>query len=212
MDRRVTELRRELERIQAENASEWAKRERLESEKLALERDNKKLRSQISDFEEELEKKSQTSSTVADSDLKTMQFELSERTKELADLRHVHSKLKKALTERGTELEHTRRRAEQYEAEVRKLRSRVDELKQDLAKAEDEVDNQGNAARKTQRANDELQAQVESLQVQVSHLQSRLRSNSKHGAVTAPRSTSLRSLTLEDSAELADSENDYDDM
>ncbi|XP_012935115.1 coiled-coil domain-containing protein 102A, partial [Aplysia californica] len=37
MDRRVTELRRELERIQAENASEWAKRERLESEKLALE-------------------------------------------------------------------------------------------------------------------------------------------------------------------------------
>ena len=36
-----------------------------------------------------------------------------------------------------------------------------------------QVDNQGNAARKAQRSNDELQAQVESLQVQVSHLQSR---------------------------------------
>lgn len=36
-----------------------------------------------------------------------------------------------------------------------------------------QVDNQGNAARKAQRTNDELQAQVESLQVQVNHLQSR---------------------------------------
>lgn len=40
----------QLERIQAENASEWAKRERLESEKLALERDNKKLRTQVSEL------------------------------------------------------------------------------------------------------------------------------------------------------------------
>ncbi|XP_059147726.1 coiled-coil domain-containing protein 102A-like isoform X2 [Physella acuta] len=210
MDKRVTELRRELERIQADNAAEWAKRERLESDKLALERENKKLRIEVADLQEELEKRNQTSTSMADSDIKTLQFELTEKTKELSDLRHVHSKLKKALTERSTELEHTRRRAEQYETEVRKLRSRVDELKHDLAAAEDEVDNQGNAARKAQRTNDELQAQVESLQVQVNHLQSRLRRNPNSGAPT-PRSTSLKSLTLEDSAELADSENDFED-
>ncbi|XP_026682624.1 coiled-coil domain-containing protein 102A [Diaphorina citri] len=34
MDRRLTELRAQLERLQAENASEWGKRERLETEKL----------------------------------------------------------------------------------------------------------------------------------------------------------------------------------
>ena len=38
-----------------------------------------------------------------------------------------------------TELEHCKRRAEQYEIEVKKLRSRVEELKRDLATAEDEV-------------------------------------------------------------------------
>ncbi|BFZ13344.1 hypothetical protein BsWGS_16382 [Bradybaena similaris] len=212
LDKQITELRRELERIQAENASEWAKRERLESEKLALERDNKKLRTQVTDLEEELEKKSHTSSSLVDSDIKTLQFELCEKTKELADLQHIHGKLKKALTERTTELDHHRRRAEQYEAEVRALRSRVDKLKHDLAASEDEVDKQRNAARKAQRTCEELQTQVDSLDVQVRHLQSRLRRNSKHGSVTSPRSTSLKSLAMEDSAELADSETDFDDV
>ena len=58
---------------------------------------------------------------------------------ELADLRHSHSKLKKTLQERLTELDHCKRRTEQYEIEVKKLRSRVEELKRDLATAEDEV-------------------------------------------------------------------------
>ncbi|RUS69164.1 hypothetical protein EGW08_023072, partial [Elysia chlorotica] len=139
MDKQVSELRRDLERIQAENASEWAKRERLESEKLALERDNKKLRAQVTDLEEELQKRSQATSSIVDSDLKTLQFELTENQKELSDVRHSQVKLRKVLGERGTELEHTRRRAEQYQDEVRKLRGRVEELKHDLAAAEDEV-------------------------------------------------------------------------
>lgn len=36
-----------IERLQAENTQEWSKREKLESDKLALERENKKLRLQI---------------------------------------------------------------------------------------------------------------------------------------------------------------------
>lgn len=40
-----------MERLQAENAAEWGKRERIETEKLALERDNKKLRNEIRDLQ-----------------------------------------------------------------------------------------------------------------------------------------------------------------
>ena len=58
---------------------------------------------------------------------------------ELSDLRHVHNRLKKTLQERTAELEHARSRAEQYELEVKKLRSRIEELKRDLTVAEDEV-------------------------------------------------------------------------
>ena len=54
-------------------------------------------------------------------------------------MRHVHIKIKKTLQEKLTELEHSKRRSDQYEVEVKKLRSRVEELKKDLANAEDEV-------------------------------------------------------------------------
>ena len=58
---------------------------------------------------------------------------------DLVDLKHSHSKVKKALQEKTTECEHAQRRAEQYELEVKKLRGRIDDLKRDLANAEDEA-------------------------------------------------------------------------
>ena len=58
---------------------------------------------------------------------------------ELTDLRHNHARVKKQLQEKTLEWEHARSRSEQYEADVKKLRMRVDELKQNLAASEDEV-------------------------------------------------------------------------
>ena len=71
----------QLERLQAENAQEWAKRERLETEKLALERENKKLKKEVESLEEELEKKTQQASSLLESDLKTAHLELDEKNK-----------------------------------------------------------------------------------------------------------------------------------
>ncbi|KAK9499507.1 hypothetical protein O3M35_002536 [Rhynocoris fuscipes] len=175
MDRRLADLRAQLERLQAENAAEWGKRERLETEKLGLERENKKLRAELRDVQERLERRGRPL-TTADNDLRHLQQEVSDKTKELTDLKHAHNKLKKILSDKTTELAHTTRRAEQYEAEVKRLRSRVEELKRELAVAEDEVDSATNNIRKLQRTNDELQEQVESLQVQLQHLQTRMRS------------------------------------
>lgn len=175
MDRRLADLRAQLERLQAENAAEWGKRERLETEKLALERENKKLRAELRDVQERLERRGRPL-TTADTDLRHLQQEVSDKAKELTDLKHAHNKLKKVLSDKTTELAHTTRRAEQYEAEVKRLRSRVEELKRELAVAEDEVDSATNNIRKLQRTNDELQEQVESLQVQLQHLQTRMRS------------------------------------
>ncbi|KAL4234711.1 hypothetical protein ACF0H5_006353 [Mactra antiquata] len=181
-DRRLAELRAELERLQKENADEWGKRERLETEKLSLERENKKLRTQISNLDEQLERKSTHASTVVNKDIKTLQMEISEKNKELADLKHAHTKVRKTLQERMTDLEHSKRRCDQFEIEVKKLRSRIEELKRELATAEDEVDTQTNNVRKVQRNNDELQEHVENLQVQLEHLQSRLRRSSQPGS------------------------------
>ncbi|XP_029767621.1 coiled-coil domain-containing protein 102A isoform X2 [Terrapene carolina triunguis] len=175
MDKKLAELRTEMERLQAENAAEWGKRERLETEKLNLERENKKLRAQIEDLEEVLARKRRQTASALDTDLKTIQAELFEKNKELADLKHIHGKLKKQYQEKTAELAHANRRVEQHEAEVKKLRLRVEELKKELAQAEDELDEAHNQARKLQRSLDEQTEQSENLQVQLEHLQSRLR-------------------------------------
>lgn len=66
---------------------------------------------------------------------------------ELTDLKHAHSKLKKVVGDKTTELAHAVRRAEQYETEVKRLRSRVEELKREVAVAEDEIDSLTNNIR-----------------------------------------------------------------
>ena len=70
-----------LEKLQRENADEWGKRERLETDKLSIERENKKLRSQTKDLEEQLERKSTHASTVVSKDINTLQMEVSEKNK-----------------------------------------------------------------------------------------------------------------------------------
>lgn len=77
------------------------------------------------------------------------------------------------LAETNTELGHAVRRAEQYETEVKRLRTRVEELKRELAGAEDELDGTCNHVRRLQRTNEELSNQIESLQVQIQHLHTR---------------------------------------
>jgi len=51
----------------------------------------------------------------------------------------MFGKQKKQLQEASTELSHSNRRAEQYEQEVKRLRSRIEEVKDDLITAENEV-------------------------------------------------------------------------
>ncbi|KAG9474727.1 hypothetical protein GDO78_003278 [Eleutherodactylus coqui] len=175
MDKKLAELRAEMEGLQAENAEEWGRRERLETDKLNLERENKKLRLQIQDLEEILTRKRRQTVSALDTDLKSIQAELYEKNKELSDLRHNHAKMKKQHYEKSAELAHASRRMEQLEGEVKKLRLRVEELKKELGQAEDQADETQNQMRKLQRSLDEQTELSENLQVQVEHLQSRLR-------------------------------------
>ncbi|XP_065209268.1 coiled-coil domain-containing protein 102A [Planococcus citri] len=177
VDKRLADVRAQLERLQVENASEWGKRERLETEKLALERENKKLRTELRDTMDRLERRIKSQPTT-DNELRTLQLELTDRNKELSDLKHAHLKLKKIFADKTSELNHATRRIEQYETEVKKLRSRIEELKRYLATAEEEVDANNNSIRKLQRSNDDLQEQIDNFQVQIQYLQNRLKRKS----------------------------------
>ena len=52
LDQMIGHLREELERLQSENAEEWGRRERLETEKTIVERENRKLKMQIEELRE----------------------------------------------------------------------------------------------------------------------------------------------------------------
>ena len=77
------------------------------------------------------------------------------------------------LSEANTEINHAVRRAEQYEGEVKRLRSRVEELKKQLTNAEDELDSACNHLRRIQRTNEELCGHSEGLETQIVNLNSR---------------------------------------
>lgn len=78
----------QLERLQAENAAEWGKRERLETEKLALERDNKKIRGEMRDWQDRAERRGGAGGRPAtvpvtsnDAEFRALQQELAEKNK-----------------------------------------------------------------------------------------------------------------------------------
>lgn len=88
----------QMERLQVENAAEWGRRERLETEKLALERENKKLRAQMEDLEEQLARKRRQAASALDTDLKTIQCELFERNKVRDGECRLHINLRQIIT------------------------------------------------------------------------------------------------------------------
>lgn len=79
VERRLSEMRTELERLQSENACEWAKRERLESEKINLERENKKMKNELLDVRPGFSGMRVSSATEAE--VRLLQQELSEKNK-----------------------------------------------------------------------------------------------------------------------------------
>lgn len=91
----------------------------------------------------------------------------------LLEVKQYQATLKQSLAEKTTELSHAMRRSEQYEMEVKRLRARVEELKKELATAQDEVDAATNTIRKLQQANKDLIEQLESANVQLVHFRNR---------------------------------------
>lgn len=81
LERRLSEMRTELERLQSENACEWAKRERLESEKINLERENKKIKSELLETGGRQGFSAMRSSGAGDAEFRLLQQELMDKNK-----------------------------------------------------------------------------------------------------------------------------------
>jgi len=65
-----------LEKLQVENAAEWSKREKLETEKISLERENKLLRLKLYELQERVESRRPRPVSTADTDTRQLQHEI----------------------------------------------------------------------------------------------------------------------------------------
>ncbi|XP_076991379.1 coiled-coil domain-containing protein 102B isoform X4 [Tamandua tetradactyla] len=95
------------------------------------------------------------------------------RAEELLELQHAYHKLNKQYQERMAELTHANNLMDQNEAEVKKLRFRVEELKRGLNQKEEELDDSLNQIRKLQRSLDEQKETNENMETKLRHLKSR---------------------------------------
>ncbi|XDA88484.1 hypothetical protein R6Z07F_018133 [Ovis aries] len=170
-DRVVYELRAELERLQAENTSEWDKRELLEKEKQGLERENRRLKVQVKEMEELLHRRNRLSENSEGPDFKTSGVEPQEKNKELVDLQHAYCKLSRQYQAKTAELTRANDLVDQNEAEVKKLRLQVEELKWGLNQKEDKLDDFLNQIHKLQRSLNEQKETNGNLEVKLRQLQ-----------------------------------------
>lgn len=168
----VSDLRTELERLQAENTLEWDKREILETEKQGLERENRRLKVQVREMEELLNDTHRLRADSQGIDLKTSQRELQDKNKELSDLQQAYHLLSQQYQAKVAEVTCAYHWVDQNEAEVKKLRYQVEGLKQELHLKGNELDDFLNQIHKLQRCLDEHKETNESLEADLRHLQS----------------------------------------
>lgn len=88
LERRLADLRVELEKMQNENAIEWEKRERLETDKLNLEREVKKLRAEMMDSSHG-SFGAMRSSGGSDTEVRILQQELAEKNKVFVKFNYI---------------------------------------------------------------------------------------------------------------------------
>ncbi|XP_007956012.1 coiled-coil domain-containing protein 102B [Orycteropus afer afer] len=172
-DREISELRTELERLQAEHTLEWDQREILETDKQGLERENRRLKVQLRELEELLDRRNKFSANSQGPDFKMPQIELQGKNKELWELQCAHYKLNNLYEAPKAALIDANSQADRNEAEVKKLKVQVEELKQELTQKEEELDDSLNQIHELQRSLDEQKEINENLELELRHLQSR---------------------------------------
>jgi len=197
LEKKVQDLREEVERLQGENTCEWGKRERIETDKLQLERDNKRLKSINDELKSAIGRKCKAVTEDRDNELKQAHAQLQEFNEDLINLRRQSTRDQKLLQDRHEELSHSKRRAEQHETEVRALRTRIEELKKQQGTTEDELDNVQNQHRKLLRVVEEKDEELDKLQLQYDHAQTRMRHDAR--AKTSFLRPSKESETTSDS-------------
>uniref|UniRef100_A0A672P0C2 Myosin-10-like n=1 Tax=Sinocyclocheilus grahami TaxID=75366 RepID=A0A672P0C2_SINGR len=192
LDARITQLEEELEEEQS-NAELLAERQRKstlqvetltvqisgertlaqksESARETLERQNKELKTRLSEMEGAVKGKHRLSVAALEAKIESVEEQLEERAMANKLVRKTEKKLKEVLIQ----VEDERRHADQYREQLDKSMGRLRQLKRQLEEVEEENSRSNAQRRKLQRELEEMSDSMQSMNRELNTLRSQLR-------------------------------------
>merc|ERR1712193_20155 len=158
-----------------ELAQERGQAQKMENSKMLLERQNKELKAKLSEVETSQRAKAKATIAALESKIANLEEQLAAETAERMAQAKINRKAEKKMKENLLLLEDERRHADQYKEQSEKVNSRIKALKRQLDETEEEVSREKAARRKTQRELEDLIAENESKEREITNLKNRLR-------------------------------------
>ncbi|XP_052475312.1 myosin-10-like isoform X2 [Carassius gibelio] len=196
LETRITQLEEELEEEQS-NAELLAERQRKstlqvetltvqlsgertlaqksESARETLERQNKELKTRLSEMEGAVKGKHRLSVAALEAKIETVEEQLEQERQERAMASKLVRKTEKKLKEVLIQVEDERRHADQYREQLDKSTGRLRQLKRQLEEVEEESSRSNAQRRKLQRELEEMSDSMQSMNRELNTLRSQLR-------------------------------------
>merc|ERR1711936_811477 len=164
-----------IEQLTTELAQERGQCQKLENNRMLLERQNKELKTKLNEVETAQRAKAKATIAALESKIANLEEQLQGETAERMAQAKINRKAEKKMKENLLMLEDERRHADQYKEQSEKVNSRIKALKRQLDETEEEVSREKAARRKTQRELEDLIAENESKEREITNLKNKLR-------------------------------------
>ncbi|XP_060570193.1 myosin heavy chain, non-muscle-like isoform X3 [Ruditapes philippinarum] len=197
----------QFEQCQTDLQSERSVTQKLETQRMQLERQNKEIKEKLSELEGQIRTRTKATISALEGKVANLEEQLDLETKERNTLQRTARRLEKKLKEMAIQAEDERRHADQYKEQVDKMNARVKALKRQVDEAEEEVTRMNAQKRKIQRDLDDQIELNESASREILQLK-KYRGDSRPSA----RSSTARSvLSMSRNTPLDDDEDDEEE-
>ncbi|TSK20038.1 Cingulin-like protein 1 [Bagarius yarrelli] len=172
---RIDRGREQMEQLRSELLQERASKQDLECDKIALERQNKDMKSRISHLENSQKSSKEGLVAQLESRIQELELRLEAEERDRANLQLVNRRLERKVKEMVMQMDE-----EQHSLQDQKdqLNLRLKALKRQMDEAEEEIDRLEHSKKKLQRDLEEQQEANEQLQNQLGTLRSEIRRKS----------------------------------
>ncbi|KAL8565495.1 hypothetical protein ACOMHN_049471 [Nucella lapillus] len=153
----------QLEQMATDLSAERSVSQKLENQRLTLERQNKEMREKLQELEGQSRARTKATIAALEGKIANIEEQLDQEAKERAALARANRKMDKRLKELQIQAEDERRSADQYKEQLEKMNNRVKALKRQVDEAEEECARINAQKRKVQRELDDQMEQNDTL-------------------------------------------------